>query len=323
MKTVLITGAGGFLGRELLNQLKQHPDFLVYAITSNPVRLREIISAPNIEIVDKNGFIPWDRIDIVLHGAFSRSENAIEIAKSIDYCLNIFVNAIQHDVPAIINISSQSVYGQQPVKWKEEKTLIEPQSIYAMGKYATEVLLESLAVGKSTSVITNLRLSSIMMNARFVSIFVKNALQGQPINVIGGNQKLSFIDVRDATNGIIALMQTEYSNWEHIYNLGTSVQVSLLEIANLVKEIAIDYIDVPVTIIVEDKNVNLDVCMDSRNFYSLTNWKPKYDIRDMIISLFEWLIKCNNDRRAEALNKYGGGVIEYNSKIYPFSFMFQ
>jgi nucleoside-diphosphate-sugar epimerase len=222
----------------------------------------------------------------------------------------IFYDAISNNVPAIINISSQSVYGKNPnIPWSEDADLM-PNDSYGMAKASAEILLDGIAKGSAT-VVTNLRLSSIMLNARFVNVFVQNAIEGNPITIIGGTQKVSFMDIRDAVDGIIALVNVPISNWEKVYNLGTGKQNSIVEIAEIVKDVAKLYLKHNVSINIEKKEIPINSCMDINKFFSLTNWKAHYDIKDMIKSQFEYLL----DNKQEANNSF--------STRYPFTYKWQ
>lgn len=311
MKKILLTGAGGFLGRQFLWQIKDSREYFVYAVTSNTKRLNEIITAPNIRVIEKGAEINWSNIDIVLHSAFSRAGETSEYITSLEYAKQIFYDTISNNVPALINISSQSVYGNNPnIPWSEDADIM-PNDIYAMAKASAEILLDGIAKD-NTTVVTNLRLSSIMLNARFVNVFVQNAIDGKPINIVGGTQKVSFMDIRDAVDGILALINTPISKWNKVYNLGTGMQNSIVEIAEMVKEVAKLYVDHEVTINIEKKDIHLNPCMDVYKFFNLTNWKAQYDIRDMIKSHFEYLLDIKR-----------GGEINIVLSSYPFAYFWQ
>lgn len=320
MKTILLTGAGGFLGRQLLWHLKDSDKYHVYAVTSNTERLNDIITASNIEVIKKGEDINWNSVDIVIHCAFARSGKSSEYITSLDYSKYIFHKVISNNVPALINISSQSVYGNNPnIPWTEESELM-PHDLYGMAKAATEILLDGISKGGST-VITNLRLSSIMLNARFVNIFVENALTGTPINIIGGSQQVSFMDIRDAADGIIALIHTPISKWNKVYNLGTGVQNSIVEIAEIVKETASYYVDKEVVINIEEKDIPLNPCMDVSKFSNLTDWHAQFNIKDMVKSQFEYLLDINQSTAADGGG--WGGATRYKTAYYPFTYLFQ
>lgn len=310
MKKILLTGAGGFLGRQFLWRIKDSNKYFVYAVTSNTEKLNGIISAPNIQIIEKGAKIDWKDLDIVLHGAFSRAGESSGYITSLVYAKQIFNEAISNKVSAIINISSQSLYGNNPnIPWSEDAELI-PNDIYGMAKASAEILLDGIARDSETT-ITNLRLSSIMLNARFVNVFVQNAIDGKPIHIVGGTQKVSLMDIRDAVDGILALIDTPISKWDKVYNLGTGKQNSIIEIAEIVKEVATKYVTNEVEINVEKKDIFLNPCMNVSKFNKLTSWNAQYDIKEMIKSQFEYLLD----------NKLGGG--NGVSTSYPLTYKWQ
>ena len=309
MKKILLTGAGGFLGRRLLWHLKESDDYFVYAVTSNVEKLSRVVSASNIEIVEINTEINWNEIDIVIHGAFARTGKSHDLITSLEYSNNIFQAAVSNKVPAIINISSQSVYGSNDnIPWAENEDMM-PNDMYGLAKASSEILLKGLSKNSST-VITNIRLSSIMLNARFVNVFVQNAIDGNPINIVGGTQRVSFMDIRDAADGIIALLNISTSKWEQAYNLGTGKQNSIIEIAEIVKEVAKSYTDKEVVINIDKKDISLNPCMDVSKFTKLTSWTAQYDINEMVRAQFEYLTDVNR----------GGVKSIYN---YPMTFNWQ
>lgn len=309
MKKILLTGAGGFLGRQLLWHLKESDNYFVYAVTSNVEKLSRVVSASNIEIVEINTEVNLNEIDIVIHGAFARTGKSHDLITSLEYSNNIFQAAISNKVPAIINISSQSVYGNnENIPWTENEDMM-PNDMYGLAKASSEILLKGLSKNSST-VITNIRLSSIMINARFVNVFVQNAIDGNPINIVGGTQRVSFMDIRDAVDGIIALLDISTSKWEMAYNLGTGKQNSILEIAEIVKEVAKSYSDKEVVINIDKKDISLNPCMDVSKFTNLTSWTAQYDINEIVRAQFEYLTDVNR----------GGVKSIYN---YPMTFNWQ
>lgn len=298
--TIMITGAGGFLGGELLNQIIEDTDYFAVAITSQPHKLydkfgKKRLVCYSFEDINKNA-INWKDIDVIVHCAFARSYDAKSLAEAIKITNNLFVTAKEMGVKSIINISSQSAYGQiNKAPWKEDFSL-SPDSLYAMAKYSTEKLLENVIYNESIWG-TNIRLSSLLgvgFDVRLVNKFVIQALKEEPIKIVGGNQKLSFMDIRDAASGILALMKTDCKKWKKVYNLGCEWRHSIIEIAEIVKEIAKEY-NKNVKIVIEEKDVYLDSGMDSTLFYKDTGWKPKYNMKDIVKNIFNYLLEDKND----------------------------
>lgn len=305
--TILITGAGGVLGRELVEQLikKEKCHIITLEITKENFPL-DFFHNDRIECYDnrdwKDGRLPWDKIDVVVHSAFARSSNGRLLAASLEFTKELFTQAVENNVSSIINISSQSVYGRsQPPLWTE-KTPVSPEppdTLYALAKYASELLALSICnTRNSKTAVTNLRLASLSgrgMDERLTSRFVKSALEGKPIKLIGGKQTMAYMDVRDAADGIIALMSTDTSKWKNVYNFGNQFRHSIKEIAETVARISKKYTTNPVKIEIEYKDVHLDTGMDSTLFYTDANWTPKHDLESMIDWIFSHYTKKDED----------------------------
>ncbi len=298
-KTILVTGAGGFLGNEILNQLLNEHSYDIIALDLKKENIkscfRELnkLSCYSIDEWERNE-VTLKHIDILIHAAFSRSYDGEKLAGSLDFTRSLFSKAAQANVNGIINISSQSVYGPPYKPLWTEKTPVTANSLYALAKYSTELIANATcnAPGIKTHS-TNIRLASLIgpgLEERLVNKFVKNALSGNPINIVGGKQIFSFMDVRDAASGIISLVFTETSKWKNVYNLGNNSRNSLLEIAEIVQKTAAKYINKPVEIIKEDKDVQLHSGMDSSLLYQTTGWNPKYDLVGMVENLFNFYL---------------------------------
>src|SRR5690625_2781443 len=87
-KTVLISGASGLLGNELVNQLLNNTNHHVIALTSQVEYLKKQLNQRNIMILDiKN----WDQhvgnteIDTFINCAFPRSSDPAQLAIGLTF----------------------------------------------------------------------------------------------------------------------------------------------------------------------------------------------------------------------------------------------
>jgi nucleoside-diphosphate-sugar epimerase len=294
-KAVLITGASGTLGTELIKQLSKTPSYKIYALTSKKKVLLSYFSGiNNLICFDRedweNGRIPWNKIDVLIHCAFAIISDGEKLVDSLNFTREIFEAAQRGGVLAIINISSRNVYGSKYKPLWKETTPICPDNIYAMAKYSSELLLKSIANKKQSVNFTNIRLSSLLANTldmRIVNKFVKDAIDNQIIKITGGKQIFSYLDIRDAASGIISLLSVDPEGWNEVYNLGSDKRYDILEISKIISDVAKDYMGKNVIIELEEKDIVLDIGMDSSLFYKETGWMPKYSMRDTVVSLFE------------------------------------
>ncbi len=299
IRTVLVTGAGGFLGSYLIEALIQENLFQIMAFDLDKATLtKRFDQAEQLGFYDiadfENKNIPFDQVDIVIHCAFSRSFEGFALAKSLEFTKQILGTAAEYEISSFINISSRSVYGQNPNTPWSEVTPVNPDSLYAMAKFSSELLVQTLAKAESNFFYTNLRLAGLVgpeLDVRIVNRFVQQALKGETIKIKGGNQQFAYLDVRDAASGIAALLQKKSKTWKSVFNLGYYRSYSIIEIAEVVANVArkFNYPEVKINIEKTDEMLYADI--DSSLFYTNTNWKPKYDMEAIVASIFEKQLK--------------------------------
>lgn len=290
MRKIVITGASGLLGTELIDTIIENSDDLLFLVSTHANTLKK--KYDNIQRIVCLDIEEFENIkqnyDCLLHLAFARSKDSEQLASSLDFTEQIINIAKKKNVQSYINISSQSIYGDinEPL-WKEDASAA-PTSLYALGKYATEKMTRIAFNGTDVNW-TTIRLASICENARFVNVFVKNMMAGQPITIIGGSQMCSFIDVRDVAVALYRVIEaSDNYKLREVYNLGTGTQTSIVEIANAVNRIGhLEYKLPEIEIVINPQDVKLNAGMDNSLFCRDFNWTPTYSMDDMIRSLFE------------------------------------
>jgi nucleoside-diphosphate-sugar epimerase len=313
-KTILITGACGYLGRNLIQSIADDENFEIWAYGRDKERAKSLLSLSRGEYYDsadlQTGRVHLGNVDILLHMGFTRPHGTdAEIAESLKFTHQLFTKAVAHHVPVIINISSQSIYGlSTPPPWTEQ-TPVAPQSVYAQAKYATELLLASLGETNRSLRFCSLRLGTLAGDAPdriavdFVTKIGRKAISGAPITIIGGMQQMQRLDVRDAVDAIVTMLKSPSDTWNTVYNLGSGQVYSLLDLANRTVAIAAKYNGgIRSEIIVEEKEVLMKYGMDSNLFYSDFSWSPRYSIDDTIDFITRQIQQDKRDKNLE--NRY-------------------
>jgi len=309
VKTVMVTGSCGYLGQSLINRLISDRIFKIWAFDLDKHKTKSLYGNRVEAIYDKadylNGRIQLGNVDILIHLGFTRPHGTLQnISDSLKFTHEIFTRAVTNFVPAIINISSQSVYGSDTKPLWSEMTPVAPNSAYAQAKYATELLLETLSKINNIFRYSSIRLGTLaggsegLTEIDFLSKFVSSAFRGEPIKLIGGMQLMERFDIRDAADAIVTMLQKNPERWNTVYNLSSGQVHSLKDIAEKAVKISSKYNGGKLSeIITEESKIQMEFGMDSSLFYNDINWQPKYGIDETIESLAIYFMKAasNNE----------------------------
>lgn len=292
MKNVLITGAGGMVGRELVRQISQEEEFCVYAVSSKYrafMQTREwLYEVPGdyVETCMQNA-----AIDYLIHLAFPRNVKPSQWANGISYASAILKFAKQYDIPRIIHVSSQSVYGLQRQTRATEQDEPVLSSPYTTGKYCMELLNNILFSDRPH---TNIRLSTTVSEAseeRIPNKLLRRVTKGEDLCIEGGMQRFSFLDVRDAAGGICQMLKTDSAKWAQEYNLGTEENHSLLEIAEEALAVGQAFGFTNSKMVVKEADIVMNNCIDPTAFMEDCGWAPRYTLRQSMVQIIEKIMQ--------------------------------
>lgn len=286
-RLVVLTGAGGKIGRALIARILEKTAWRVLAFSSsleeNPEWNGRVTVYGNEEILP---LLPTLKgVDTCVHMAFSRRFNTnSEIALSLDFSSNLYKAALACG-SRVINLSTVGVYGLNP-NFPDENTTPAPDSLYSMAKYGSEVLMHSYFQGSNVSV-TNVRLSGIVQSQRVLPIFIENAKTKGEIQITGGKQQFSWIDIEDAVDALIAMIAYD-GEWRPAYNVTLNkVRYLITDMAEAVATVAEQkgYGRTKITVTPNEDN---PICVgwSSEAFMADTGWKPKVSIEETINKMF-------------------------------------
>lgn len=300
-KIILFTGATGYLGRNLIDKLiENNESYEIWALVREKKKAQEmlpesVICFDNLDL--KNGNFYLGNVDILIHAAFARPHlSHSEISESLAFTSDLFKKAIENQIPNIINISSQSVYGQIDLTPWSETSKTGPNTTYGMAKYASELLLSEMANQYKHINHTSLRLGTLtggakgLLNIGVMVNFVLKAMKSEKIVLnAGGEQIVETLDIRDAVDAIITLLHSSSKSWKPIYNLGSSSPIKLIDLTNLIVDVVSKETNLTKSEIEINNEGNvLSFGMNCQNFYQDFNWIPKFSSKDSIKSILEY-----------------------------------
>ncbi len=275
-KTVLVTGAAGFIGSNLVKRLfKDYKDIKVVGIDSvtdyydvniKYERLKEIESLNRdwtfvkASIADRdmvNDLFDKYHFSVVVNLAaqagvrYSITNPDAYIESNLIGFYNILEACRHHEVEHLVYASSSSVYGSnKKVPYSTDDKVDNPVSLYAATKKSNELMAH--AYSKLYNIpSTGLRFFTVYGPAGRPDMayfgFTDKLVKGETIKIFNyGNCKRDFTYVDDIVEGVVRVMQhaPEKKTGEDglpippykVYNIGNNHPENLLEFVNILQE---------------------------------------------------------------------------------------
>jgi UDP-glucose 4-epimerase len=262
--SILITGGAGFIGSHLAERFVAMGEE-VYVIDDLSTG-----SIGNISILLRNPhfhFYEGSVLDKSLVGSMvMRCDKIVHLAASVGVKrildrpldsieINVYgtenvLSACNRSKKRVLIASSSEVYGKNCVEknlHEDDCALIGPTNVHRWSYACTKLLGEfmALAYHRSNNLpVTIMRFFNVIGTRQVsnygmvVPNFVKMALSDQPIIVHGdGMQTRTFVNVRDVVDAIVLIMDRNGTG--DIYNIGGDREISIGELAHLVKNLTL------------------------------------------------------------------------------------
>ncbi|MDY4552552.1 MAG: NAD-dependent epimerase/dehydratase family protein [Parabacteroides sp.] len=275
-KTILVTGAAGFIGSNLVKRLLNDLETIkvigidsitdYYDVRLKYERLKEIESLSkdwtfiNGNIADKvliEQVFTENKIDVVVNLAaqagvrYSITNPDSYIQSNLIGFYNILEACRHHEVEHLVYASSSSVYGtNKKIPYSTEDKVDNPVSLYAATKKSNELMAH--AYSKLYNIpSTGLRFFTVYGPAGRPDMayfgFTNKLLKGEKIQIFNyGNCQRDFTYVDDIVEGIVRVMQhaPEKSTGEDglpvppyiVYNIGNNHPENLLDFVQILQE---------------------------------------------------------------------------------------
>jgi len=227
--SILITGASGLIGRELIHQLIENGSTDLRAIDINDIDT----PMPNVHFLKGDiGNAPeslFKGVNIVIHlasaiGVEYTEQNPLQTIETItNGTKKILELSRKHKVSRFVITSSSEVYGDISSRPLSEDSSVSPKSVYGSAKLTAEYLCRAFQkeFGLNYTILRIFNAFGKKQSNKFViPLFTEKALKGEPLEIFGdGSQTRSFCHVSDVVKYIIKTIQLD-STKNNTYNIG-------------------------------------------------------------------------------------------------------
>lgn len=317
-KKVMVTGAGGFIGSHLTEQLLAMGCTVTAVVHYNSFNrwgwldyadLDEARNRLNVftgDIRDPNGMLTaMEGCDAVFHLAaligipYSYHSPDVYVDTNVRGTLNILQAARQLGVKRVIHTSTSEVYGTAQFVPITELHPVNPQSPYAATKAGADFLALTFHRSFETPVVVVRPFNTYgpRQSARaIIPTIITQILAGKKTLTLGSltpTRDLNF--VKDTARGFIKAAESELALGE-VVNLGSDYEIS---VGDLAAEIAAQ-IGAEITIKSSDERIRPEkseverLWADNKKAKVLLDWAPQFNLRAGLKETIAWFGQPGN-----------------------------
>ncbi|MBI2443822.1 MAG: NAD-dependent epimerase/dehydratase family protein [Candidatus Magasanikbacteria bacterium] len=309
---VMVTGANGFVGANLVAALVREPGLLVQALVRQEPgwRLAEVAGRLKVypaDLLDTKAVnAVWQeaRPEIVYHlatyGGYPRQAAVEQIFQTTIFgTLNVLSASRAAGVKAIVNVGSSSEYGPKDRPMREDDAL-SPNTYYGVGKAAQMLLALQFARQEGLPVV-GVRIFSAFgpyeEPGRLVPAVIARGLRGEPIEISDPGNARDFLYIEDVVAALrLAGEHPEYRG--EIFNVASGAQHTLAEICELVGELLGHPLVVRPGAVARSYDTKQWLA-DVSQLRSRLGFAPRYSLRAGLQRTIEWF-----RAHPELMNKY-------------------
>jgi len=319
----LVTGAGGFIGSHLVEELIKAGHTVRAMVHYNALNHwgwletlpRQILE--NVEVFPadiRDPFVVRKSVrgcDKVFHLAalipipYSYMAPASYVETNVSGTLNILEACLDEGVDHLIHTSTSETYGTAQYTPIDEKHPLAAQSPYAASKIGADKLAESyyLSFGLPVSIIRPFNTFGPRQSARAViPTIISQIMNGAETVQLGALSPIrDWTYVKDTVGGFAALSASENSVGQ-VTNIGRGMGVSVGEMANLIVELCGSNacIQLDPARLRPEKSEVLELICDNRKAHENLGWQPKYSLNKGLEETIEW-VRRNPDQYKSAI----------------------
>ena len=314
MGKVLVTGAGGFIGSHLTEELVRQGEEVRALVRYNSRDAKGLLEDLPREIQHQIEVVPGDLKDpdgvkkalkgcskvfhlgaliaipySYIHPFDFIQTNTVGTAHLLNACLE------QGTLERVIHTSTSEVYGTAQYVPIDEKHPLQAQSPYAASKIAADKLAESyyLSFGLPIAILRPFNTFGPRQSLRaIIPTIISQAMGDQKIRLGNIRPRRDFLFVKDTVRGFIQLGKCEEAVGK-VVNIGTGTDISVgalvTKILNLTGKRG--EMEVEDQRIRPEKSEVMQLLSDTRLAQKLFKWAPRYTLEEGLRETMEWYQK--------------------------------
>lgn len=302
-KVVLVTGASGFVGLHLVNQLATKETKVVALSTKGTNTSKKVIdikgSVENFSLLKE--IIRKYKIYTIFHLA---AQPIVEVGQTnptrtfeinIRGTWNVLEAARVNNIQKIIIASTVHVYGDNPKVPFKEKYFPQPSRPYETSKACADLLAQSFADTYDLPVeiprFVNIYGPGDLNFSRLIPKVIKSILKGKKPEVWDIGSVRDFLYIDDAINAYLTLAEKKLDNGRRlrVFNFGTGQPIKIYDLVQRIIQLMDKEIDVKMENPPEGRSNEI-----KKQYASITkakkelNWYPKITLDDGLTKTINW-----------------------------------
>lgn len=307
-KRVFVTGAGGFIGSHLAEQLVQLGANVKAMVHYNALGSRGWLESSSYQsdmdiyagdLSDRDSVVKGvQQSDVVFNLAaliaipYSYHAPASYVRTNIEGTLNVLQAVRENNCQVMVQMSSSEVYGTAIYAPIDEKHPLQGQSPYAATKVGSDKIAESFHLSFNVPVVIARPFNTFgpRQSARAViPTIITQCYQSSVIKLgnLSATRDLNYVS--NTVEGLIALAATPEAIGKTV-NLGSNREISIQNLALLIAKL----MKKEITIQTESDRLRPEnseverLIADSQLATSITGWLPKVTLEEGLQATIEW-----------------------------------
>ena len=302
-----VTGGAGFIGSNFVEYLFENVQDLTrvtifdkFTYAANPKNYEKLQSDPRLKVI--KGDVcdltlleeSMNNHDFVIHfAAESHVDRSIEDASAFVQTnvlgtFNVLEASRKTQIKTVIHVSTDEVYGSLAEGYADETYPLLPNSPYAASKAASDLLARSYFVTHGLDVRTTRccnNYGKYQYPEKVIPVIINSIQAGKKIPIYGNGANIrEWIHVLDHCKGILEVL--EYGNPGEIYNIGTDIRMSNLDLATLILELLGESMD-KISFVADRQGHDFRYALNSEKIQNL-GFTSSIDLNGQLKSAIDW-----------------------------------